>query len=96
MTTIDFSPTSDWRTTKVFGRPWQDLLFSIGEVVFLLTLIPMWINHTDVPLFTGVGTAAMLYAFTAAHVSYRNWITVTLSFVTATLWLLIGMGVYFA
>lgn len=83
----------DWRTAKIFGRPWQDWLFSIGEVVFLLTLIPLWIANTDVPLFTGLGTGLMLYAFMVAHVSYQNWITVFLSFITATLWVLIGFGI---
>lgn len=82
-----------WRTAKVLGRPWQDLLFAIGEVVFLLTLVPLWLSNAEVPLFTGLGTGFMLYAFMMAHISYRNWITVTLSFVTATLWVLIGLGI---
>lgn len=86
--------TDTWRTYKFFGRPWQDLLFAIGEVVFLASLVPLWFKeNANVPLFTGAATALMLYAFMVAHISYRNWITVTLSFVTATLWLLIGFGV---
>lgn len=82
-----------WRTAKVCGRPWQDLLFSIGEIVFLLTLVPLWLSDAKVPTFTGIGTGFMLYCFMMAHISYRNWITVVLSFITATLWVLIGLGV---
>lgn len=87
------NPLSGWRTYKIYGRPWQDLLFAIGEVVFLLTLVPLWLSNASVPLFTGLGTGFMLYAFMVAHISYRNWITVTLSFITATLWVLIGLGI---
>lgn len=83
-----------WRTRRFFGRPWQDLIFAVGEVVFLATLVPLLFRDSNVPLFTGLGTALMLYAFVAAHISYRNWITVFLSTVTATLWVLIGMGVH--
>lgn len=82
-----------WRERKVFGRPWQDVIFAIGEIVFLVSLVPLVTTDSNVPALTGLATAFMLYAFTAAHVSYRNWITVVLSLVTATLWLLIGFGV---
>lgn len=84
---------ADWRTARIFGRPWQDLLFSVGEIVFLLTLIPIWVSDARVPLFSGLGTGFMLYGFMVAHISYRNWITVGLTFVTATLWILSGLGV---
>lgn len=90
--TVD-APT--WRTRKILSRPWQDLIFAVGEIVFLASLFPVLAdNSAHVPAFTGIATAIMLYAFMAAHVSYRNWITVTLTFVTATLWVLIGLGVH--
>ena len=84
---------TDWRTFKIVGRPWQDLLFSVGEIVFLTSLVPLLFRDSNVPLFTGLATGGMLYAFALAHISYRNWITVTLSLVTATIWVLIGAGV---
>jgi hypothetical protein len=84
-----------WREVRIFGRPWQDLIFAVGEVVFLASLFPMLFDaQTHVPVFAGLATAGMLYAFLAAHVSYRNWITVALTWVTATLWVLIGLGVH--
>lgn len=86
--------TTTWNTRKFAGRPWQDILFAVGEIVFLTSLIPMLFTDTNVPLFTGLATAIMLYAFTLAHVSYSNWITVGLSSLTATLWVLIGFGVH--
>lgn len=83
----------DWRNHRVVGRPWQDVIFAIGEVVFLFSLVPLLFVDAHVPLFTGLATGGMLYAFMLAHISYGNWITVMLSFVTATLWVLIGLGV---
>lgn len=87
-------PRPTWRTKKFFGRPWQDLIFAVGEIVFLITLVPLLFRDTNVPLLSGLGTAFMLYTFVLAHISYRNWITVSLTGVTATLWILIGLGVH--
>lgn len=81
-----------WRERRFFGRPWQDLIFAVGEIVFLVSLIPLLFRDSNVPLATGLATGFMLYTFMLAHVSYRNWITVSLTLVTATLWVLIGAG----
>jgi hypothetical protein len=84
-----------WREKKFFGRPWQDLIFAVGEIVFLASLFPLLFDESAyVPPLTAIATAVMLYAFLAAHVSYKNWITVALTWVTATLWILIGLGVH--
>lgn len=82
-----------WRERKIAGRPWQDWLFAIAGVVFIIGLVPMLLAGTPVPLFTGLSTAAMLYAFAAAHVSYGNWMSVTTETTTATIWLLLGLGI---
>lgn len=82
-----------WRTYRVFGRPWQDWLFTLAGVVFIIGLIPMLLAGTDVPLFTGLSTAAMLYGFVAAHISYGNWMAVVTEFITGTIWLILGLGI---
>ena len=81
-----------WKTYKIAGRPWQDWLFSTAGVVFIIGLIPMLLAGTPVPLATGLSTAAMLYAFAAAHISYGNWMSVTTEVATATIWLMLGLG----
>lgn len=81
-----------WRTARVLGRPWQDWLFSVAGIVFIVGLIPLLLSDADVPMFTGLSTAAMLYAFAAAHVSYGNWLSVVTELTTATIWLLLGLG----
>lgn len=79
---------------SVVKRPWQDVVFAIGEVVFIASLIPMFFKGTPVPLASGIGTGFMLYTFMAAHISYRNWITVAITFVTATIWVALGLGLH--
>lgn len=83
-----------WRTYKIYGRPWQDVTFAVGEVVFLVALVPLLWTHTQVPLYTGLSTALMLYAFGVCQFSYQNWITLVLGVTTATIWLLLGLGVH--
>lgn len=86
---------TDWRTARIGGRPWQDWLFASAGVVFIIGLVPMLVAGTNVPLFTGLSTATMLYAFAAAHISYRNWMSVATEMSTATIWLLLGLCISF-
>lgn len=81
-----------WKTAVVAGRPWQDWLFAVAGCVFIIGLVPMLVAGTDVPLFTGASTAAMLYAFALAHISYGNWMSVATEVTTGTIWLLLGLG----
>lgn len=84
-----------WRSAKFCGRPWQDLVFSAGEVVFLIALAPsLFARGTHIPVYTGLSTSLMLYAFGAVQASYRNWLTLGLGLTTATIWLLLGLGVH--
>lgn len=82
-----------WRTWRVFGRPWQDIVFAVGEVVFLIALVPLLWEHSRIPLYTGLSTGIMLYLFGLCQFSYRNWITLALGLTTATIWVLLGLGV---
>lgn len=84
----------DWRSARILGRAWQDLVFAIGEVVFLIALVPLLWTDTRVPLYTGLSTGLMLYLFGLCQFSYRNWITLGLGLTTATIWILLGLGVH--
>lgn len=84
----------NWRTAKFAGRPWQDLVFAAGEIVFLVALVPLLFTNTRIPVYTGLSTGAMLYLFGLCQFSYRNWITLALGLTTATIWVLLGLGVH--
>lgn len=81
-----------WRTRKVLGRPWQDWLFTGAGVVFIMSLIPMLWTGAQVPVFTGLSTALMLYGLALAHMSYGNVMAVVTETVAATIWLMLGLG----
>ena len=83
-----------WRTARWFGRPWQDVIFAVGEVMFLAALVPLLWARTRIPFYTGFSTGVMLYLFGLCQLSYRNWITLALGLTTATIWLLLGFGAH--
>lgn len=83
---------SGWRTAKVLGRPWQDLTFAVGEIVFLVALVPLLFTDSHIPAYTGLSTGFMLLLFGICQLSYRNWITLVLGLTTAVIWILLGLG----
>lgn len=72
---------------------WQDKVFSVGEIVFLTGLIPSLLSDYKPAALTSFATAIMLYAFMTVHYSYKLWVTFSLTFVTATIWLALGFQV---
>ena len=72
---------------------WQDKVFSVGEIVFLTGLIPSLLSDQKPAAATSLATAFMLYAFLFVHASYGLWVTFTLTAVTATIWLALGIQV---
>jgi hypothetical protein len=70
---------------------WQDWVFAVGEVVFLVGLIPTVIAADKPSVWTSFPTAIMLFAFMVVQYSYKNWITFTLTFITASLWVTLGI-----
>lgn len=85
------NPLSHYKDMK-----WQDKVFSVGEVVFLTGLIPSLLSNQKPAWTTSIATAIMLYAFMVVHASYKLWVTFSLTFVTATIWLALGLQVAFA
>lgn len=72
---------------------WQDKVFSMGEIVFLTGLIPSLLSDHKPAALTSFATAIMLYGFMTVHASYKLWVTFTLTFITATIWLALGIQV---
>lgn len=66
---------------------WQDAVFSTGEIVFLVGLLPSIFSDSKPAGATSLVTALMLYSFMAVHASFKLWVAFCLTFVTASLWL---------
>lgn len=76
---------------KLLPKKWQDAVFFVGEIVFLTSLIPvLWSPHKP-PWGTSLATAFMLYTFLLVHRSYKLWFTFSLTLVTASIWLTLGL-----
>jgi hypothetical protein len=72
---------------------WQDKVFSVGEIVFLIGLIPSLLSDHKPAALTSFMTAAMLYSFLLVYASYKLWVTFVLGALTATIWLALGIQV---
>lgn len=89
-------PESTWRTVHWFGRPWQDVMGSIGAVIFLVTDIPLLlVDQTYIPPFAAWVTVAFAAIGVVERLSWRNYMTATLVFIVAIVWVLIALGVHF-
>jgi hypothetical protein len=74
-------------------RKWQDWVFSFGEIVFLLSLLPS-IFGTDKPAaLTSITTGLMLCGFLFVHASFKLWMAFCLTCITATLWFVLAAQV---
>lgn len=79
--------------THYKAMKWQDKVFSVGEIVFLTGLIPSLLTDQKPAATTSLATAIMLYGFMFVHASYGLWVTFTLTAITATIWLALGIQV---
>jgi hypothetical protein len=80
----------------VLKMKWQDMVFALGEVVFLISLFPSLLGDQKPEPVTSFATAFMLYLFLLVHASYGLWVTFTFAIVTATIWLILGLQVVMA
>lgn len=79
-------------TWKILGKwKWQDAVFATGEIVFLVSTWPMVVGDEKAPPETAFPTTFMLYCFCLVHLSFKLWVTLSLTALTATLWLIIGL-----
>jgi hypothetical protein len=75
---------------------WQDGVFSIGQLVFLMGLMPSVLGSDKPAAFTSITTAVMLCAFLVVYASYRLWATFIFTAVTISVWFLLAAQVIFA
>lgn len=69
-------------------------MFAVAELTFMVSLIPLFLSTAHVPASTAWMTSLTLYAIVATQVSYRNWMTVGVSSVNGTIWLLLALGIH--
>ena len=71
----------------------NDLVFTIGSLVFLLALVPSIATDNKPNTKTSITTSIVLYAFTLNYISLNLYLSAVVGFMTATAWLVLYLQV---
>lgn len=75
---------------------WQDMVFSLGEIVFMISLFPSLLSNQKPAALTSLVTGLMLCGFLTVHASYKLWTAFYLCAATAILWFVLAGQVIFS
>lgn len=81
---------------RVAWMKWQDIVFSVGELVFMFGLIASLVSSDKPAVITSLTTGGMLVTYLAVHRSFKLWVTFTLTLITATMWFILAAQVIFS
>lgn len=65
---------------------WQDAIFAIGEVFFIIGLLPSVLTGDKPAALTSLITSIVLMTFLAVYASYRLWLSFIFSLGAIGLW----------
>lgn len=69
---------------------WQDLVFTLGAVVFSLSLLPTVMGRSKPPVLTSLPTGLLLLLFSATYASLGLTLSAAFTVPSALLWLVIA------
>lgn len=72
---------------------WQDAVFALGEIVFMIGLVPSLVGPDKPSWVTSILTGLMLCGFLTVHASYKLWTAFVLCTVTACMWFVLAWQV---
>lgn len=70
---------------------WQDLVFALGSIVFIIALVPTIFSGKKPSIWTSVPTCLVLYAFALTYLEMGFEFAAATTFVSATLWDIIAI-----
>jgi len=70
---------------------WQDLVFSIGSIVFTIALIPAIIEKRYPPTSTCVTTSMMLLVYATTDATLGLWFSTIASIISAGIWMMMAV-----
>lgn len=75
--------------------PWQDWIFTIGQFIFVIALIPT-IRGKDKPAFiTSLITTIILFSFAATYTTLQLWGSALFASLNASAWGILAVQKYF-
>lgn len=69
---------------------WQDLVFTVGSIVFFASLVPTALGKEKPSPLTSLPTGALLIVFSIAYASLGLVVSAIFTIPTGLLWLFIG------
>jgi len=70
---------------------WQDLVFSLGSIVFTIALIPAIIEKRYPPMSTCITTAIMLVVYAITDATLNLWLSTIAAIMSAAIWAMMGV-----
>lgn len=81
-----------WKKRSVGNIPsWQDLIFGIGSLLFIIALLPTLLGNNKPAWETAAITSVVLYAFSICYASLDLPFATITSAITASIWLAIAI-----
>lgn len=69
---------------------WQDIVLSIGNVVFSVALLPSVFGKSKPAFSTSLMTGTTLLVFAVVYASLDLWVAMSVTIIGASLWLLLA------
>lgn len=69
---------------------WQDLILTIGSIIFTLALIPSVMSKDKPALSSSLLTGAVLLVFAGVYASLALWFSMVTTVITGLVWLLLA------
>jgi len=73
---------------------WQDLVISIGQIIFSIALIPMVLGKDKPALISSVITGIVLMIYALTYITIQFWFGSLMTIITGGIWLLLAYQKY--
>lgn len=74
--------------------PWQDFVFTIGNVIFIFALIPSITGKDKPPVLTSLPSSIVLLTFSFAFATLGLWWSAFVTLIVSILWLILAIQKY--
>lgn len=73
---------------------WQDLVITIGQIIFSIALIPMVISKDKPALVSSLVTGTVLIIYALTYITIQFWFGSLMTTITGAIWLLLAYQKY--
>lgn len=70
---------------------WQDWVLTLGQVIFIIALIPTILNKQKPALLTSITSAVVLIFIAAVYISFTLWFAALTTILTSIMWFVLAL-----